>query len=141
LGSLIAIEDYAYGKVFRQAQKGELHGIVKWELTNHGTFDPERVVQVSPSTLKKFVSPGKGKVEKSMILKEVYKKWGWDAPNDDEADAFVLAKMMQRYTEYLRGDLPTKKEEEVFKSLEKGNPTLRHFVLGEIKDMPSLEKS
>jgi crossover junction endodeoxyribonuclease RuvC len=44
---------------------------------------------IAPSQLKKFVT-GKGCGEKSMILREVYKRWGIDAKDDNQADATVL---------------------------------------------------
>jgi crossover junction endodeoxyribonuclease RuvC len=47
-------------------------------------------VIISPSQLKKFVT-GKGIGDKSMILKEVYKRWGIEAKDDNQADATVLA--------------------------------------------------
>lgn len=45
---------------------------------------------VAPSTLKKFIL-GKGKGEKSFIVREVFKAYGLDAGTDDEADACALA--------------------------------------------------
>lgn len=47
------------------------------------------IVIVSPKTLKKFAS-GNGNAEKSMQLREVYKRWGHDCANDNEADACAL---------------------------------------------------
>ena len=46
-------------------------------------------VIISPSQLKKFVT-GKGTGEKSMIVREAYKRWGVDAKDDNQADAAVL---------------------------------------------------
>jgi crossover junction endodeoxyribonuclease RuvC len=48
--------------------------------------------EVAPTSLKKFVS-GKGNVKKEMILKEVFKRWGYDVNSNDEADAIGLAYM------------------------------------------------
>ena len=46
---------------------------------------------VAPTTLKKFIlGAGKGR-DKSLIIREVYKQYGVDVVNDDEADAVVLA--------------------------------------------------
>jgi len=47
-------------------------------------------IEVAPGTLKKFVLQ-KGNGEKSLMMKEVYKRWGYDTDSDDEADAFGLA--------------------------------------------------
>lgn len=46
-------------------------------------------VLVTPSQLKKFVT-GKGNVEKSVVIKEVYKRFSIDTDNDNTADAVVL---------------------------------------------------
>ena len=44
---------------------------------------------MTPSQLKKFVT-GKGNVEKSVVMKEVYKRFGIDTDDDNTADAVVL---------------------------------------------------
>lgn len=44
---------------------------------------------VAPSQLKKFVT-GKGNAEKSLVLREVYRRWGVVAANDNAADAVGL---------------------------------------------------
>lgn len=49
---------------------------------------------VSPGQLKKFAT-GKGNVPKSIVVREVYKKWGVDAKDDNQADACVLAHMAE----------------------------------------------
>lgn len=85
---LVAIEGYAHGAKFGREQAGELGGILRvtlWE-------ELWPYVVVAPPTLKKWVT-GKGVAEKSLILREVYKKWGFDAEDDNLADAFALAKL------------------------------------------------
>ena len=49
------------------------------------------------STLIRGVSAvtGSGTSKKEKVLLEVYKKWGFDAPTNNIADAFVLAKIGQ----------------------------------------------
>lgn len=47
-------------------------------------------IEVAPNSLKKFVLQS-GVGEKSQMIKEVYKRWQFDAYTDDEADAFGLA--------------------------------------------------
>lgn len=44
---------------------------------------------VAPSQLKKFVT-GKGNAEKSLVLREVWRRWNIAAANDNEADACGL---------------------------------------------------
>lgn len=50
------------------------------------------VYQVAPNSLKKFVT-GKGNSEKSLMMREVYRKWDYIAENDNEADAFGLMRI------------------------------------------------
>jgi crossover junction endodeoxyribonuclease RuvC len=45
---------------------------------------------VSPGQIKKFAT-GKGVGQKSIVVREVYKRWGIDAKDDNQADACVLA--------------------------------------------------
>jgi crossover junction endodeoxyribonuclease RuvC len=54
------------------------------------------VYALPPTTLKKFIT-GKGNAEKSMILKEVYKRFGIECETDDEADAVGLAVLGATY--------------------------------------------
>lgn len=77
------IEDYAYNAKQGREAAGEVGGIVRRYLWLRGI----PTVPVSPLTLKSFIGAG----DKSMIVKEVFKQYGADANNDDEADAFVLA--------------------------------------------------
>ena len=46
-------------------------------------------VLVTPSQLKKFAT-GKGNVDKNVVIKEVYKRFGIDTDDDNTADAVVL---------------------------------------------------
>ena len=46
------------------------------------------------SQLKKFAT-GKGNVQKNIVLREVYKRWGVDAKDDNQADACTLAYMAE----------------------------------------------
>jgi len=51
-----------------------------------------KYVEVQPSSLKKFAT-GKGGAKKEEIMLAVYKRWGFEAQTNNEADAFVLAKI------------------------------------------------
>ena len=44
---------------------------------------------MTPSQLKKFAT-GKGNVDKNVVIKEVYKRFGIDTDDDNTADAVVL---------------------------------------------------
>ena len=91
----ILIEDYAFNKKFGLAQSGELGGIVKYYLSKYTSVPLEHIWTVSSTTLKKFVL-GAGKGDKNLILREVFKKYQFEAINDDVSDAYVLAAMMRK---------------------------------------------
>jgi Holliday junction resolvasome RuvABC endonuclease subunit len=55
---------------------------------------------VAPTQLKKFIS-NKGNSSKDQITKEVYKKYGCDCSDDNQADAVVLSKISQSLYAYL----------------------------------------
>lgn len=85
----VCVEGYSMGSRATQAHKaGELGGVMRLSLWRH-FFG---YVNVPPSTLKKFAT-GKGNADKSLVLREVWRKWGYEAVNDNDADAFALARM------------------------------------------------
>lgn len=65
-----------------------LHYIIRFSLWHKGI----PTVIVAPATLKKFVT-GKGNAEKSMMLREVWRRWDFEAANDNEADSAGLARI------------------------------------------------
>jgi Holliday junction resolvasome RuvABC endonuclease subunit len=86
---LFLIEGYAFGAKGDQAyQIGELGGLIRHLLWEVGST----VMVVTPTQLKKYVT-GKGTVEKNLILKEVYKRFGYDVEDDNVADALVLMEL------------------------------------------------
>ena len=60
-------------------------------------------VTIAASQLKK-VATGKGTGDKSIIVKEVYKRWGVDCPDNNQADSVVLAKTAELTAAWLDGD-------------------------------------
>lgn len=88
--TLAIIENYAFsvGRGGRVYTIGELGGLVRlllWE-------NKIEYYEVSPPSVKKFLT-GNGACEKSLILKEVYRRWDVDVSDDNLADATVLAKI------------------------------------------------
>ena len=77
-------------------------------------------VIIAPSQLKKFVT-GKGTGEKSMILREVFKRWGINAADDNQADATVLAYLAEALVASLTDAVP-KFQIEVIKTVRKERP-------------------
>lgn len=89
----VAMEGYSFGSRDNQAHKlGEVGGLIKVALYD---FLPEPACFPSipvPSQIKKFCT-GSGKTAKEQMVKEVYKKWGEDFTNSDEADAYTCAQI------------------------------------------------
>jgi crossover junction endodeoxyribonuclease RuvC len=90
-----AIEGYSFGSKFsRPHALGELGGIIRLAILHSGQAEP---LEVAPTTLKKFVT-GSGQGEKSVVSKELFKRFGVDLSSNDEVDAagiaiYLLAKL------------------------------------------------
>jgi crossover junction endodeoxyribonuclease RuvC len=92
--SEIVMEDYAMGAKSRAHAIGEGGGATKLALAMYYAVDdsPPPLTLVSPTSLKKFVA-GSGNTEKSLIIKKVWQKWGADLDDDNQADAYSLARI------------------------------------------------
>lgn len=88
---LIAIEGYSYAAKNSRSiiSLAELGGALRRELV---AIYP--VVEISPAVLKKFAT-GRGNADKAAVRVAIFKRWKFEAPDDDQADAFVLAKIAQ----------------------------------------------
>lgn len=115
------IEGYAYGKdpklgsqVITLAEIGGLVRYVLWRHTKH------HLIVVAPSTLKLFAT-GHGHAKKEQMLLALYKKYGLEFKNNDEADAFALAQLGICCFDEHTGDL-TDYEKRTVATVRKGNP-------------------
>ena len=88
----IAVENYAFGARNRAHQLGELGGVVRVHLHEMGYA----FTNVPPTSLKKYVL-GKGNAAKDLMLKGVYKKWGYDTDSNDLADGYGLSQLIRAY--------------------------------------------
>lgn len=87
---IAAIEGYSFSSKFSRAHAtGELGGVIRRYLH----IQMIKYYQVAPLTLKKFIT-GKGKGEKNKVMLEAYKKWGVSFENDNEVDAYGLARIL-----------------------------------------------
>lgn len=87
--SIVIMEDYAYGasgKTFAIAENG---GILKYRMICEYGIPHENIHLVSTHHLKMFAT-GKGNSTKDIILKEVFRRYGFDTSSNDEADAYIL---------------------------------------------------
>ncbi len=93
---LIVMEGYANGAKNGREIAGELGGVVKLAIMDEWSGQPPLIVP--PTSLKKFVT-GKGVAKKNEMLLGVYKRWGVEFADDNQADAFSLEKFGQAYLE------------------------------------------
>ena len=91
---MICIEDFfiplskaQFGAAIKLVQVGTLMRIA---LYNKGY----KMYIPAAGQLKKFAT-GKGNVPKSVVVREVYRKWGLEAKDDNQADACTLAHMAE----------------------------------------------
>jgi len=89
---LVLIEDYAFGAKGKVFHIGENGAIVKYMLWQKMGVPLSSIRLVSIAHLKMFAT-GKGNAKKDLIMREVYKRWGFEGRDDNETDAFVLGKM------------------------------------------------
>lgn len=87
---LVAIEGYAFGSRTAQHSIAEWGGLLRYTLW----LQDFAFVEVPPATLKSFVT-GKGNSEKSLMLREVFRKWVFEAFDDNDADAYCCARFAQ----------------------------------------------
>lgn len=107
---LVVIEGYAYGNKFSQVSMVSIGALLR-----DGLMTLELpFIEVAPTSLKKFVV-GSGNAKKDQMLLAVYKVWGLECANHDEADAASLAMVGKHLMEPLT-DVP-KYRQEVLKTL------------------------
>lgn len=87
--ALAVVEGYSHGSRFSFSVLVETGTVVRLALMDAGV----PFVEIAPSSLKKFVT-GKGqKVKKEQMMLAVFKRWGYEAPGNDLADAYGLARI------------------------------------------------
>jgi len=95
--SMIIYEGYSMGSHSgRTFDIGELGGVLKMFAYSHGF----PILLVPPSVLKKFITR-KGNASKEEVVLQLYKRFGYEAPQNDEADAIGLFLFGEAY---LAGD-------------------------------------
>lgn len=87
-GDIVIIEGYSYASHNQAHQLGELGGVIRHMLWDHGIA----YIDVPPATLKKFAT-GKGSANKSAMGLAAARA-GYDGPGDDNAiDAWWLRQL------------------------------------------------
>jgi len=94
---LIVIEGFSYGSTGRKLfDIAYLGWRIREELERLREQDNIPWIEVPPTQLKRFAT-GKGNANKEIILQQVYKRWGVELSDNNQADAFVLAKIGEAY--------------------------------------------
>jgi crossover junction endodeoxyribonuclease RuvC len=89
LPTACALEGYSFGSKHAREAVAEWGGLIRvmlyeWKIPT---------LIVPPMTLKKFVLPAAGSLQKNRIALESYKRWGVTFDTDDECDAHALAQL------------------------------------------------
>jgi crossover junction endodeoxyribonuclease RuvC len=94
---LIVIEGFSYGSKGRSVfDIAYLGWRIREDLERLRTEDNIPWLEVPPSQLKKFAT-GQGNANKEIILQQVYKRWGVEFSDNNQADAYVLAQIGRAY--------------------------------------------
>ena len=94
---LIVSEGFSYGSKGRSVfDIAYLGWRIREELERLRTEDNIPWLEVPPSQLKKFAT-GQGNANKEIILQQVYKRWGVEFSDNNQADAYVLAQIGRAY--------------------------------------------
>lgn len=88
----VCIEGYAPGSKFGREKAGELGAAVKLELCRIFPVPVCYPTIIAPSKLKKYVT-GKGDGPKDEMRLKLFQKWGVETRDNNEADAYGLARM------------------------------------------------
>ena len=89
---LVCYESPAYKAEGKLVEIGEWLGVVKTNLHKLGL----NVIKAAPNQIKKYVS-GKGVGDKNLIILDVYKNFGEEIRQDDEADAYIASRISHDY--------------------------------------------
>ena len=116
-GDIVFMEGYAYGAKGHVFDIAECTGIIKYQFYHLG--EGLRYVIVPPTLLKKYLT-GKGVAPKDIMIKEVYKQYGFDTNNNNIADAVALA-MLGSYMMATPFEAMPKYKQELMKALQKNN--------------------
>jgi crossover junction endodeoxyribonuclease RuvC len=84
----ILIEGYGFGNQHTLVTLVEVGTAIRLALFSKGA----KMYTVPPTVLKKFVT-GAGNAKKDQMALGIYKRWGLEFPNNNEADAYALARM------------------------------------------------
>ena len=73
-----------------------------WRIREELSLQVMPWIESPPSQVKKFAT-GKGNSGKEVVMKDVYKRWGYDTDDNNLADAYVMAQIGLAYLESEEG--------------------------------------
>lgn len=85
----VVIEGFSYNSRGRAVSTQYGIGWLMRDRLYGGMFD---YTDVSPATVKKFAT-GKGNAAKDIVMREVYKRWGFESDSNNITDAYVMAQI------------------------------------------------
>jgi crossover junction endodeoxyribonuclease RuvC len=125
--ALVIVEGFAFARPNQAHQLGGLGYVVR-----HALWKAQMPwVDVAPAALKKYVT-GRGNAQKDAVMRDVYKRWGFEAKDNNVADAFGLWKIGCALLDPTRAGL-TKEQRDVVERVRESARKLdsrAHLVLG-----------
>jgi Holliday junction resolvasome RuvABC endonuclease subunit len=109
---LVFVEGYAFGAKCAREALGEWGGQVRLLAYELGWT----VVVVPPSSLKAFVC-GKGNAPKEQMILQIYKRWAYEAPDNNAADAYALMQLGLAWHQWREGGPCSKATAELCRKL------------------------
>jgi len=120
---LIVIEGFSYGSKGRSVfDTAYLGWRIREELERLKNSANTPWIEVTPSQLKKFAT-SQGTAPKEIILQQIYKRWGVELHDNNQGDAFVLAKIGEAY---LSGEALPSFQQEIISALKGEKPAKKN---------------
>lgn len=96
---IASIEGFSYGSKGRSIfDIGYLGWRIREDLVEWSRGTRMKWIEVPPSNLKQYAT-GKGNAAKEVVMMNVFKRWNEEFDDNNQADAFVLAKIGKTYLE------------------------------------------
>lgn len=90
----LGVEEFVYGAQSQSSvHEGGAYG---WQVRLAVLRAGLAYWEINAAKVKKFAT-GRGVGTKSVIIKEVFRRWQFDTSSDDEADAYVIARMVRSH--------------------------------------------
>lgn len=88
----ICYEGYSYRSYSSSYDLAELGGLLRVMYHEYAELTGAEIIEYSPTELKKYIT-GKGNSKKEMMMLQLFKRFGIEAKNNNQADAVGLCLM------------------------------------------------